>query len=504
MRKLSLFLLPLFIAACTKEPDAPPENGEAPPKVSNRIDVPKSVRDNLGITFVKVERRFVAQTLRVPGRFESMPEAINEQRAAMAGRVSLYVKQFQQVEAHALLFGIDAPEWRRVQQEISDAHARVQTTQAGVAVRKSLIDEARTDAELVLSRTESIVAVEKASLEHSAELESGAAVWATRIAELEKLRESGAGKAGDLIEARSQLADARSKLAEQREKRAELNLQRREIEVEAARVKNSFSRLAQELSAAQAEADAAGSALQMKLSLAAAMTGLTSGELIKAENGVEHWRAISGIEVRATAPGIVSTLDVNSGGWVEQGSLVMSLQDPAKTRVRARVLQADLTRLNEGQVTRILPPGGGNLALETPVEGRLAFSLSADADERVIEVIVTPTASASWARPGIAVEVEITLTTTQQPELAIPLACVVRDELHRIFFRRDPNDENKVIRIEGEFGIDDGRWIVVKASVMDGDQIVLGGVYELKLSGSGKPTGAGHFHADGTFHTGKH
>ena len=26
------------------------------------------------------------------------------------------------------------------------------------------------------------------------------------------------------------------------------------------------------------------------------------------------------------------------------------------------------------------------------------------------------------------------------------------------------------------------------------------GVYELKLTGSGKPTGGGHFHADGTLH----
>ena len=30
----------------------------------------------------------------------------------------------------------------------------------------------------------------------------------------------------------------------------------------------------------------------------------------------------------------------------------------------------------------------------------------------------------------------------------------------------------------------------------------VGSVYELKLTGSGKPTGAGHFHADGTFHQG--
>ena len=40
---------------------------------SNRIDVPESVRRNLGITFAKVEQRSVARTIRVPGRFEFAP-----------------------------------------------------------------------------------------------------------------------------------------------------------------------------------------------------------------------------------------------------------------------------------------------------------------------------------------------------------------------------------------------------------------------------------------------
>lgn len=40
---------------------------------SDRVAIPAAVRSNLGISFVKVERRRVEQTLRVPGRFEYLP-----------------------------------------------------------------------------------------------------------------------------------------------------------------------------------------------------------------------------------------------------------------------------------------------------------------------------------------------------------------------------------------------------------------------------------------------
>ena len=51
------------------------EGGEA---TTNRIDIPATVRSNLGITFTKVERRNVAETLRVPGSFELKPLAKHE------------------------------------------------------------------------------------------------------------------------------------------------------------------------------------------------------------------------------------------------------------------------------------------------------------------------------------------------------------------------------------------------------------------------------------------
>ena len=68
---------------CTHRHQAVIRRGRAAP--TNRIDVPASVRQNLGITFAKVERRRVASTIRVPGRFELLPSARREYRATLPG-----------------------------------------------------------------------------------------------------------------------------------------------------------------------------------------------------------------------------------------------------------------------------------------------------------------------------------------------------------------------------------------------------------------------------------
>ncbi len=85
----------------------------------------------------------------------------------------------------------------------------------------------------------------------------------------------------------------------------------------------------------------------------------------------------------------------------------------------------------------------------------------------------------------------------------MPLHAVVRDGLTPIIFKRDPKDPDKVIRMEADLGIDDGRWVVVKSGVKEGDEVVLDGVYQLMLATSGTAAKGGHFHSDGTFHEGE-
>ena len=80
----------------------------------------------------------------------------------------------------------------------------------------------------------------------------------------------------------------------------------------------------------------------------------------------------------------------------------------------------------------------------------------------------------------------------------------MRDGTKPIVFRRDPKDANKAIRLEADLGVDDGRWIVVKSGVKEGDEIVVAGNFQLMLATSGTAAKGGHFHSDGTFHAEDH
>jgi multidrug efflux pump subunit AcrA (membrane-fusion protein) len=142
------------------------------------------------------------------------------------------------------------------------------------------------------------------------------------------------------------------------------------------------------------------------------------------------------------------------------------------------------------------------------VPARLAIGLEADPVARTVELVLTPDRPAAWAeagwpRAGVSAFAEVVTDGSAGVEDAIPVAAVVQDELAKIFFRRDPKDPDKVIRTEADLGTSDGRWVAVRSGVKAGDEVVLGGVYELKLAGGGKAGaggGGGHFHADGTWH----
>ena len=107
-------------------------------------------------------------------------------------------------------------------------------------------------------------------------------------------------------------------------------------------------------------------------------------------------------------------------------------------------------------------------------------------------------------KAGLAGFVAIETDAGARPELAIPRQAVLPDGLARVFFRRDPKDPDKVIRVDADLGLDDGRWVEVKSGLVDGDEVVVDGAYELVLASSGSAQKGGHFHADGTWHADDH
>lgn len=459
------------------EHDAHDEDGHDHGAETRSIAVPESVRTNLGITFVKVEERSVASTIRVPGRFELLPNARRDYHTMLAGRVEILVNQFDHVETGTPLYRLDSPPWRELQEKLNAADATIRQAQV---------------------RARSLGPLRAAHREHAASLQENVALWTQRVEQLDQSRTTGVVTADEYTTVQTSLATNRAQLAEVREKEAELAAQQEEL---------------------QFELDAAQARMKLLVETASTLLGLSEAELVAPctpeshENaGVAHhtadapsplWREIDRITVRANAAGVVEQLALVSGAWASESSLVLSTIQPERMRFRARSMQSDLGRLADGLPARVVPPAGGSLEMHDQMAGTLIMGLAADPDERTVEVFVVPQPLAPWARPGVAAYLEI-VAGGGTPTPAVPTSAIVQDGLERVLFRRDPGNPDSVLRVPAEFGVSDGRWTAVTHGVQPGDEVVLDGVYQLMLATTGAAQQGGHFDPDGTFHTGKH
>ncbi len=453
-----LGVLLFALVACKPAPEgsAAPSTAEAtaespatvPP--TDRVDIPATVRRNLGIAFAEVELRHVAQTLRVPGAFELQPLARHEYRMTLRGRVRMLVDQYDRVEPGTPLYRYQLPAWPELLHEIILGEQAMETAQAEIKVGRAKLEEARRKFELARERIEALA-----------------------------------------------LAD----------------FKRADLEAQAAELEASLPTLEAEVELAQARLANAKQTRQHGLHRAATALEISEAELeaeVPAQDGgserVPRYLTLDWIEVRAIEHGIVEALAVTDGAFVEPPSTVVSTVDPRLLRFRAQALQADLPKISSARVARIVPPPSPSIPIDAGVAATVTVGLEAHPEERTITLIATPQAplepNGGWIRPGVSAFLEIVVRGSEGPALAVPRSAVVRDGLTHVVFRRDPADPNKVIRVEADMGVSDGLWVVLNSGVMRGDEVVLSGAYELELATQQSRAGqqGGHFHADGSFH----
>jgi multidrug efflux pump subunit AcrA (membrane-fusion protein) len=421
---------------------ATPATQPAPTTPTGQVDIPAQVRKNLGITFARAEYRRVANTLRVPGRFELPPTARHEIRAPFGGRVELLVTQYQTIQAGQVIARISSPEWHRLQLELEEDAAEVTKARAELAIAEQSLIEGQQKVKLLEGRT-----------------------------------------------ARLQAAGVR----------------RIELESELAAAGSALPRLQAEVNARAAAFEAAKHHLPLVEMAAASQLGMSREQLIEMidtpQGKVPRWQTMSQVEVRAASDGVVESIASASGGRVDALGAILTTIDPRQLRFRAVALQSDIARIRDGQSATVVPPGDRGRDSPSSVRGTLHVSLDADPDERTIDLIISIADLEPWCRPGVSAFVEIPWAQADE-ELAIPVAGVIQDGLTKVFYRRDRKNPDLARRTEADLGISDGRWVVVNSGLKEGDEVVLDGIYELKLAGGqqGGPTKGGHFHADGTWH----
>jgi hypothetical protein len=323
----------------------------------------------------------------------------------------------------------------------------------------------------------------------------------------------------EIIEAEQDIQSAVATIAVARARQDESEVQRRvlqerlsslveagvrnaAIEADLAGLEAATPRLRAEVQQAETVLENARRARAHAVHRASAATGIPEAELLAETSGSPAYRGIDLIDVRASEAGVVESLGVTDGGYAEPPTLAISTVQPEQVRLRGVAMQGDLPRIGSAPTGRIVSADRS----EGGVEAAVTLGLEADPAHRTIAVLGTPDTYHAWMRPGVSAFLELAGEGSAPPALAIPRAAVVQDGLARVFFRRDPADPNSVIRVEADLGTDDGRWVVVNSGVALGDEVVLGGAYELNLASQtgGLRQKGGHFHADGTFHAEDH
>lgn len=421
--------------------------------ITNRLDVPQTVRDNLGIRFARAESRAVQRTLRLPGRFDLSASAVRAYPALLGGAVEPHVERLQRVTKGQLLATLRSPDLQERQHELHKVEHGVRR-----AVER--------------------LGVVTADL---AALKSRMAFLQRRIKQLGAAGVHRAGLDGQLLAARGELPAATA-----------------------------------QVSAAQAEIARERHHMRILLRSLADITGLSIAELTQTEVDPKHkhggkdthargsrhessprWDRLSDLEIRARAGGLVTKIGVLAGAWAARGELMVEVTDASSLRFVATALHADVPRLVNGAAASV---SGAGLSETAAATGTIVVGVAGSARTQTVPIAVNLERSPAWARAGLTGLAEVVVAGTSEPEIAVPLAAIVRDGVDDVLFRRDPADPDKVIRVVAELGPNDGRWVAVMSDVNVGDEIVVQGAYELKLAAGNKPTVKGHFHADGTFH----
>ena len=445
----------VFFVSCQRERpvdrEAEKPNDEAP-LTPGRIAIPDPVRRNLGITFAKVEARPVSTTRRYPGRFEVLPEARKDYHAPTPGRLRLQIQELQEVLPGQVLFHLEAPRLRDLARLLAEA-------EAGAREAKAQID--------------GLPAFKEAHKSHETVLQEAVELWTARVRELDALAEAGGGRANDRAEARAALMAARVDLAETQEKDAELGSRERELRSRLQGAEERIALLHREIA---------------DLKSAFERTG----------NATTSASSASEILVRAEVQGRVAVLEPADGAWVEEGAHILQIVEPGRVRFRAAIPQGDWASI-AGFTEARLSPLQESAGADSSLTARLRFLPEAQASTRTIDALAVPDEVRPWSQPGMVGYLEMTPKDAPRV-LAIPKRSVLRDGAKFIFFRRDHRAPDFAIRTEADLGADDGKFVEVRTGLVDSDEVIVEGAYQLLLATSSTLQAGGHFHADGTFH----
>lgn len=210
------------------------------------------------------------------------------------------------------------------------------------------------------------------------------------------------------------------------------------------------------------------------------------------------------VTVRAASDGMIESLIAQDGAWLETGAAALQTVQMHNIRFKALVAASDALHLKNSASAKV----GTNA-------GRIQIGAGDDSGLVPIYILFDSAVSAISGERGVA---ECVTNETEKPHIAVPSRCIVSVGLQPTVFVKDPHNPERFIATPVTPVVSGGGWTAIEGLSPQTSnphtrdlfphrcEIVSEGVYELKLAlpSSGAPKESGHFHADGTFHTGEH
>lgn len=490
----------LVLTGCGGAPAPSQGGGSPPPAVTNRIPLPAEVIANLGITFGRAKLGCLETRLAVPGRVEIAPEARFSVRAPAPGRVVMKAARWQRVSRGEVVAELLSEDLRAAQQALVDAQAAIERADLDLLrarAESAPVHALAEGAQAALAAAGVRAQGAEAALKSARDLEALAAARAEstrRLAEERNLPES------TLYAARKEHVEAQAMVLDAWERRDDVQALLPELVLRASVAASKAETAAREVGILERRKTALDLAARQQLRALAVMTGSSTDDLGQDAGGKPAWLALESISLRAPSAGVVVEVAVGDGEWVEDSTTLVRIVDPTKMVFQGEVPEADAARIPTDADVRI-DVGCADCAL---VETKLSAPLSvADPRTRTVRVEARIPGDGSAYADGATALAAVLLARSANEEVLVPAASVVQDELDTIVFRRDPAKPDQVIRTPISIGRRSEGWVEVFSEVGEGDEVVVAGVHQLRLTGIGKAPANGHFHADGTWHEGK-
>jgi membrane fusion protein, heavy metal efflux system len=271
--------------------------------------------------------------------------------------------------------------------------------------------------------------------------------------------------------------------------------------------------MAADVTAAQAELDAAKSALaraerlvadqaapaktveeaRTRLQISEARMGGTKGRLAQYDAGASGGGGARVFQVRSPIDGTLVSVDVGSGESVEEGQSMFRVVDMQKVWLVANVFEPELPRIEGARAAWFTIEGYPQAFTIDESNGKLVtIGRVIDPKTRTTPVIFEVDNAAGHLRIGNFAKAVIA-TGAPKKALAVPESAIVDDAGKTVVYVMVEGEsfERRPVRL----GIRSNGWVEVLEGVAAGEHVVAKGAYEIKLqSSAGSAPAHGHVH----------